>query len=73
MADKRNKPDFGIDRTVVAQFDWRLALRRIEHDVRTDFIFAPHTSLLSIPTPLTISSNKYGISWSAVVLHRTFP
>lgn len=44
MADKRNKPDFGLDGAFIERMNWKRANTRIQNDVQTDFIFAPHLS-----------------------------
>ena len=36
----------GLDPTFVKRIDWTLALKRISQDVRTDFIHAPHISVI---------------------------
>jgi hypothetical protein len=42
MAEKKNKLQFGIDGGSLAKFKWPLARARISHDVRSDFVVAPH-------------------------------
>src|SRR4051794_13243939 len=43
MADKI---PFGIDGAVTSKIDWDLALKRISHDLRSDFIYAPHLGFI---------------------------
>ncbi len=44
MANRQSTNRFGIDPAMVAQLDWKLAIKRILVDVRSDFIYAPHLS-----------------------------
>ena len=37
---------FGIDAAVLAKIDWELALSRISHDLRSDFIYTPHLGFI---------------------------
>lgn len=37
---------FGLDDTELRNADWRLAAKRILHDARSDFIYAPHLSFV---------------------------
>lgn len=37
---------FGIDGAMLTKIDWVLALKRISHDLRTDFIYAPHLGFI---------------------------
>ena len=37
---------FGLDPAMLSKIDWPLALRRILHDVRSDFIYAPHLNFI---------------------------
>lgn len=37
---------FGIDPALVGKIDWKLALSRVVHDLRTDFIHAPHLGFI---------------------------
>jgi hypothetical protein len=46
MAEIKLGEPFGIDATALANMDLDLAVSRILNDVRTDFIFAPHLSLI---------------------------
>jgi hypothetical protein len=46
MADIKAGEPFGIDAAVLAKIDWNLALKRISHDLRTDFIYAPHLGFI---------------------------
>ena len=36
----------GIDRNVVNDFDYKLSLKRIKNDLQSDFIYAPHLSVI---------------------------
>src|SRR6266566_10132728 len=40
------KAPFGMDGAMISKIDWNLALRRISHDLRTDFIYAPHLGFI---------------------------
>jgi hypothetical protein len=42
MADKTSKLSFGLPSDYIKIIDWQRAKHRIEHDVRSDFIIAPH-------------------------------
>ena len=42
MAELKAGDPFGMDPAALAKIDWPLALKRIMHDMRTDFIYAPH-------------------------------
>ena len=42
MADIKSGDPFGLDIAFIASIDWELALNRVIHDMRSDFIFAPH-------------------------------
>jgi hypothetical protein len=42
MADIKSGEPFGLDNSFIAKIDWDLALSRVIHDMRSDFIFAPH-------------------------------
>ena len=39
MADKNT---FGLDKGQIDTIDWELAIKRVLHDIRSDFIYAPH-------------------------------
>ncbi|WP_164604312.1 RNA-directed DNA polymerase [Rhodopseudomonas sp. BR0M22] len=41
-----DKIPFGLDGAVMAKIDWQLALTRIIHDLRSDFIYAPHIGFI---------------------------
>lgn len=41
-----DKIPFGLDGAVIARIDWQLALKRIIHDLRSDFIYAPHIGFI---------------------------
>ena len=40
------KIPFGLDGVAMSKIDWKLALARISHDLRSDFIYAPHISFI---------------------------
>jgi hypothetical protein len=42
MAEIKAGSPFGMDSAMLAKIDWTLALKRVSHDTRTDFIYAPH-------------------------------
>jgi hypothetical protein len=42
MTDIKSGETFGLDNSFIAKIDWDLALSRVIHDMRSDFIFAPH-------------------------------
>jgi hypothetical protein len=46
MVDIKAGEPFGIDPNVLAKINWDLALKRISHDLRTDFIYAPHLGFI---------------------------
>ena len=46
MGDVKAGEPFGIDAAVLAKIDWELALNRISHDLRSDFIYAPHLGFI---------------------------
>jgi hypothetical protein len=46
MGDIKAGEPFGLEATSLAQIDWDLALKRVIHDVRSDFIYAPHLNFL---------------------------
>ena len=46
MADPKPGEPFGLDSSLVIKIDWGLAIARIVHDLRTDFIYAPHLAFL---------------------------
>jgi hypothetical protein len=37
---------FGMDVPTISKIDWHLAISRIRHDQRTDFIYAPHLNFI---------------------------
>ena len=45
MADTKGEP-FGLDSTLLKAIRWPLALKRIIHDLRSDFIYAPHLNYI---------------------------
>jgi hypothetical protein len=42
MRDLKAGEPFGLETSSLNKIDWELALKRVIHDVRTDFIYAPH-------------------------------
>jgi hypothetical protein len=46
MGDIKSGEPFGLDASSIAKIDWNLALKRVMHDVRSDFIYAPHLNFL---------------------------
>jgi hypothetical protein len=46
MADIKAGEPFGIEETALKKIDWPLALSRALHDLRTDFIYAPHLGFI---------------------------
>jgi hypothetical protein len=46
MAEIKAGAPFGMDGTILSKIDWNLALKRISHDLRTDFIYAPHLGFI---------------------------
>lgn len=46
MAEIKGGEPFGMDGVMQAKIDWHLALKRISHDLRTDFIYAPHLGFI---------------------------
>jgi hypothetical protein len=46
MAEIKAGEPFGLDPAVLGKIDWALALERVIHDLRSDFIYAPHLSFI---------------------------
>jgi hypothetical protein len=46
MADPEPGKPFGLDQAVISKINWKLALDRIVHDLRSDFIYAPHLAFI---------------------------
>ncbi len=46
MAEIKAGAPFGMDGATLAKIDWDLALKRAGHDLRTDFIYAPHLGFI---------------------------
>jgi hypothetical protein len=46
MADLKAGEPFGMDSATPAKIDWNLALKRVIHDLRTDFFYAPHLGFI---------------------------
>lgn len=43
---KKTEQSFGLDGVLVDKLDWKRALERVSHDLRSDFIWAPHVRFL---------------------------
>lgn len=46
MAEVKPGQPFGLDLEWIKKIDWELALNRVLHDLRSDFIYAPHLSFV---------------------------
>ncbi len=46
MAELKPGEPFGVDPALVDSVDWKLALSRVLHDLRSDFIYAPHFAFI---------------------------
>src|SRR3546814_10724931 len=46
VADIKAGEPFGLDTAALGKIDWALALKRVIHDLRSDFIYAPHISFI---------------------------
>lgn len=46
MAGVKFGEPFGLDATLMRRLDWDRALKRISHDQRSDFIYAPHFGII---------------------------
>ncbi len=46
MAEIKAGAAFGMDGPMLAKIDWSLARKRVSHDLRTDFIYAPHLGFI---------------------------
>lgn len=46
MADIKLGDSFGLDIAAIKKIDWPLALKRVSHDLRSDFIYSPHLSFI---------------------------
>ena len=46
MGDIKAGEPFGLDTALLNKIDWPLALERIIHDLRSDFIYAPHLNFI---------------------------
>jgi hypothetical protein len=46
MAEIKAGAPFGLDGAVLSKIEWALALKRVNHDLRTDFIYAPHLGFI---------------------------
>lgn len=46
MAKVKFGDPFGLDATVIGTIDWDRATKRISHDQRSDFIYAPHFGII---------------------------
>lgn len=43
---KKAEASFGLDGALIAKIDWQRAVKRVIHDLRSDFIWAPHIRFL---------------------------
>ena len=46
MAVIKKTDTIGLDQKAIDNIDWQLALKRVMHDCRSDFIYAPHLSFI---------------------------
>jgi len=46
VADIKSGEPFGLELAMIEKIDWELSIRRIKHDLRSDFIYAPHLSYI---------------------------
>lgn len=46
MVDVKSGVPFGLDPAAIKAIDWPLALKRVDHDLRSDFIYAPHLAFI---------------------------
>lgn len=46
MADSKLGESFGLDSVALGKINWKLALERVIHDLRSDFIYSPHLSFI---------------------------
>lgn len=46
MADLKAGEPFGLDPTYLESINWKLAMKRVLHDTRSDFIYAPHLNFI---------------------------
>ena len=46
MAEIKAGEPFGLDPDFIKKIDWKLALSRVNHDLRSDFIYAPHLAFI---------------------------
>jgi hypothetical protein len=46
MGDIKAGEPFGIEAAVLSKTNWELALKRVSHDLRSDFIYAPHLGFI---------------------------
>lgn len=46
MAEIKIGEPFGMDVSVLANINWNVALARVAHDLRSDFVYAPHLGLI---------------------------
>ena len=46
MGDIKAGKPFGLDQAVIKKIDWAIAIKRVLHDVKSDFIYAPHLSFI---------------------------
>jgi hypothetical protein len=46
MGDLKAGEPFGLEAAKITEIDWDLAVKRIVHDARSDFIYAPHLNFI---------------------------
>lgn len=46
MSDPKPGEPFGLDSSLLSQIDWKLSLSRVTHDLRSDFVYAPHLAYI---------------------------
>lgn len=57
MAEPKPGDPFGLDQAFINSIDWQLALDRIVHDLRSDFIYAPHLAFIYRKTSAELIGN----------------
>jgi hypothetical protein len=46
MAELKVGEPFGLDTTYLKKINWGVALKRVSHDLRSDFVYAPHLGFI---------------------------
>jgi hypothetical protein len=46
VGDIKAGEPFGLEASWVQKIEWNLALKRVIHDVRSDFVYAPHLNFI---------------------------